>query len=92
MEYKIKAISYSKPRILLDANGEAVSARYIVLYAVGIVTDLAGTCNRKIDAIEYNKDLDAFEIQFNVISKQFPKKALIVVPKLADTEILYTEI
>jgi hypothetical protein len=90
-EYIIKAISYSKPRILLDRDGEAIPARYVVIYAVGVLTDLAGGGMRKVDEIVYNKDLDAFEIRFDTINKLFPKKGLIVVPRLPDTEILYQE-
>jgi hypothetical protein len=90
-EYIIKAISYSKPRILLDAMGEAVPARYVVIYAVGVLTDLAGSSHRKVDEIIYNQERDDFEVRFTTVSKQFPKKAMIVVPRLEDTEVLYQE-
>jgi len=88
-EYIIKAIYYSKPRILTNAQGEPVAGRYGVLYTVGLMSEITGLGFRKVSSITYSREIDGFEVRFEDISKAFPRKGLITVPKLTDTEIYY---
>ena len=88
-EYVIKAIYYSKPRILTNAQGEPVAGRYGVLYTVGLKAEITGIGFRKVTSIIYSKDIDGFEIRFDDIDKVYPRKGLITVPRLADTETYY---
>ena len=91
-QYKIKAISYSKPRTIIDGAGEVIATRQYVIYAVGTLTEIAGFGMRKVDEIEWSEDEQLFKIMFNTVTKVFPKKALITVQYLKDTEIFYEAI
>ena len=88
-KYIIKALFYSKPRMIHDSTGEAVLGRYGVIYTVGIATAIAGIGMRKVDEITWNDEAKVFEIKFNKKSKEYPAKGIITVPYLPDTEVYY---
>lgn len=91
-EYIIKAIFYSKPRMITSTTGEPVTGRYGVLFTVGQVTEITGIGWRKVSEIVYSKEIDGFEVRFNEIKKEYPYKGIITIPRLADTEVYYERI
>lgn len=87
--YVIKAVYYSKPKMVANSNGEPVAGRYGVLFTVGQRTEITGIGWRKVSEIVYSKEIDGFEIRFNDVSNEYPLKGLITIPRLQDTEVYY---
>lgn len=93
MNYKIIGLFYTKPRIVLDGNLEPVASRLAVSIRVGILFELmAGYGMRKVSRIKFAEEEKQFYVYFDECNRQFPRKALLTIPLLADTEVFYEEV
>lgn len=90
-DYKISAIIYTKPKVILDRDGEPISARQVWMIKTDTLFELYMGCMRKVTRIEYNASQRLFYVHFEETNKVFKKKAIYTVPMLFDTEVIYEE-
>jgi hypothetical protein len=84
-KYKIAGIWYTKPRLLRDANGEALPTRVGEFIDIGQLANYNSVGMKRVVDIIYDEDSKYFSVYFD-------KGGMKVIPLLPDTEILYEEI